>query len=156
MAPALPAQANAHADTNGAHTGLMFRSTPDGGGPSGGEEEVPAVKKPRKEIRKHRPIRHIAYRPQKHYEHFHKPRPEEYVDVSVTPEHGGGGGFRNHHRHHGHRHNGHFIDDLYRARHLRRHHSHQEAYQAALREADRWLNQRPMKHRVKHHDTHRS
>ncbi|RCG31229.1 hypothetical protein DQ384_10845 [Sphaerisporangium album] len=155
MALPLPAQADSHAGTatNGAHLRLAFPSAPDGGGGGGGEEEV---KKPRKEVPKHRPIRHIAQRPRKHYHHFvHKPYPREQVKVSVESPHGGGGGggHRHHGGHHGHHHNGHFADDIYVTRQARRYHNYHEALEALTRDANHWLRQRPVK--VHHHHGHR-
>ncbi|MEU8269928.1 hypothetical protein AB0B89_22560 [Sphaerisporangium sp. NPDC049002] len=140
LAPALPAQAASHAGTtkNGSHALFLLPSAPGGGGGGGGEEEAPSAKKPRKEIRKHRRVRYVVQRPQKHYEY-----PEESVEVS--PEHGGGGGYRHHGRHHGHHHNNHFADDLYRTRHLRRFHSYHEARAALIRDARRWLHPGPEK-----------
>ncbi|GAA3794307.1 hypothetical protein GCM10022226_12070 [Sphaerisporangium flaviroseum] len=158
MALPLPAQADSHVGTtkNAAQAGLTFPSTPDGGGGGGGEEKAPSAKKPRKEIRKHRRIRHVVQRPRKHHEHFvRQPQPREHVKVSIQPEHGGGGGHRHHWGHHGHHHNNHFTDDLYRTRHLRKYHSHHEAREALIRDARRWFHHVPAKAHpqgVKGHD----
>ncbi|GII65608.1 hypothetical protein Skr01_56930 [Sphaerisporangium krabiense] len=141
MALPLPAQAEVHGGTakNGAHVDLTFASAPGRGG--GGEEETPPAKKPRKEIRQHRPARHIAQAPRKHYKYFvHQPE-----EVSVRSEHGGGGGYRHHRGNHGHHHNRHFTDDTYLLRQLRRYHSRQEALEAINRQSNRWLHPRPEK-----------
>ncbi|GII86178.1 hypothetical protein Ssi03_41680 [Sphaerisporangium siamense] len=141
----LPAQADVHGDTakHDAHVDLAIPSAYGGGG-GGGEEEAPSAKKPRKEIRQHRPTRHIAQKPRKHYKYFvHHPHPQE--QVSVRSEHGGGGGYRHHRGHHGHHHNRHFTDDTYLLRQLRRYHSQQEALEAVNQEADHWLRRTPEK-----------